>query len=188
MRNLTATTLLVVLQFVSTSLGNTIRPNGIVVHHTALTKQDVLQYPGSVTIETIDSIHEKRGFRVFYWGKIYHVGYHYLILPNGLLQSGRPERCVGAHTQGNNSMIGICLVGNFSSRANPQEDSRNSEPTEAQMRALAALIQDLSARYKIPCEEIYRHDDLNPKTLCPGDRFPWKDLQTRIGCETQKRQ
>jgi hypothetical protein len=181
-----ATIFFVVLQLINTSLGNTIHPDSIVIHHSALTRQDVLQHPGPVTAQTIDALHEKRGFNAFYWGKSYHIGYHYLILPNGLIQGGRPERCIGSHTRGHNRAIGICLVGNFSSREDPQEEPGNLQPSEAQMRALESLIRDVAGRYNISCDKIYRHDDLNPKTQCPGDRFPWKNLRTRIGCGEQK--
>jgi hypothetical protein len=181
-----ATILLFVIQFVNSSLGSTILPDGIVVHHSALTREDVLQYPGPVTAETIDSLHEKRGFRVLYWGKIYHIGYHYLILPNGVIQSGRPEHCVGSHTRGYNSALGICLVGNFSSRENSQESPGNPQPTDAQMRALESLIRDISRRYGISCDKVHRHDELNPKTQCPGDRFQWTKLRIAIGCSAPR--
>jgi len=174
--------LLVVMHLVNTSLGNTIRPDGIVIHHSALTSEDVLQHPGTVTLSTIDALHEKRGFTVRYWGKTYHSGYHYVILPNGLLQAGRPEHCIGSHTRGHNDMIGICLVGNFSSRETPHEPLTGPVPTEAQLHTLEGLIRDLATKYHIPCNKIFRHDDLNPQTLCPGDRLPWRDLMAEIGC------
>lgn len=175
--------LLIVVQLVSNSLPNTIVPNGIVIHHTALTREDVTRFPGSVTISTIESLHEKRGYSVFYWGRVYHAGYHYLILPNGVVQAGRPENCVGSHTRGHNNTIGICLVGNFSSFDTANETPRNAEPTSEQIRTLVGLIADIRIRRGIPCDRIYRHNDLNPATRCPGDRFPWKSLQKMIGCE-----
>jgi len=178
--------ILVAMGFVSVSLSNTIRPEGIVVHHTALTKEDLAQFPGPITVSSIDSLHEKRGFQAFYWGKVYHIGYHYLILADGTVQNGRPERCVGAHTRGHNNLIGICLVGDFSSHENPDPQMGNTEPTDAQIRSLNSLIKDITRRYGISCDQIYRHEDLNPKTECPGDRFPWEDVRTRIGCGVTK--
>lgn len=53
-------------------------------------------------------------FETFYWGQIYHIGYHYIILPDGTLESGRPEKCKGAHAVGYNDYLGICLIGDFS--------------------------------------------------------------------------
>ena len=168
------------------SLANTIRPSGIVIHHSALSSEDLAQIPGPADASDIDSLHEKRGFRTFYWGRMFHIGYHYLILSDGTVQNGRPEHCVGSHAPGHNDSLGICLIGNFSSRANPKGEMGNEEPTEAQIRSLVLLIKNLSGEYRISCDQIYRHNDLNPRTLCPGDRLPWAKILTQIGCSTKK--
>ena len=170
------------LQLANNPASNTIVPDAIVIHHTALTESDVRQFPGTVTISTINALHESRGYSVTCSGKVYHVGYHYLILPDGTVQQGRPENCTGAHTQGHNDAIGISLVGNFSSREVSRETPRTSVPTREQVQALARLIVDIRTRYKIPCERMYRHNDLNHRTRCPGDLFPWQDFQLLIGC------
>jgi hypothetical protein len=174
--------LIVVLQIVSQSMPNTIFPDGVVVHHSALTDEDIREFPGPVTISTIDALHEKRGYSVYFWGRVYHAGYHYLLLPDGTVQRGRPENCIGSHTRGYNQMIGICLVGNFSSREKSEGTSEESAPTSQQIKTLVQLIIAIRARYAIPCNKIYRHNDLNTATLCPGDRFPWQAIQVLIGC------
>jgi hypothetical protein len=168
------------------SLSNTIRPSGIVIHHSALSSEDLAQIPGAANASDIDSLHEKRGFKTFYWGHIYHIGYHYLILSDGTVQNGRPEHCLGSHAPGHNNTLGICLVGNFSSRANPNGKMGNEEPTEAQIRSLVFLMKNLREKYGISCDQIYRHNDLNPKTLCPGDRLRWTEILLQIGCTTTK--
>jgi N-acetylmuramoyl-L-alanine amidase len=177
-----ASVLVPVVLLATISLANTIRPKAIVVHHTALTNEDILEHPGPVTVSTVDGLHEKRGYGAFYWWRIYHIGYHYLILPDGTLQKGRPEHCIGAHTRGHNDAIGICLVGNFSSIPNASSAPTNSEPTEQQLKTLTLLIRDIVGRYKIPCNKIFRHRDLNPRTECPGEHFPWEKLRNNIGC------
>jgi N-acetyl-anhydromuramyl-L-alanine amidase AmpD len=174
--------LLVILQLVRDSVPNMISPNGVVIHHTALTSEDLRQFSGQVKISTIDLLHKRRGYQVYFWGKTYYAGYHYLILPDGTVDVGRPENCIGSHTRGHNQMIGIALVGNFSSRELSNELPLVSEPTPAQLHALAQLISDIRRRYEIPCDRIYRHYDLNPETLCPGDSFPWQNLRMSIGC------
>lgn len=75
------------------SYRNTITPLGIIIHHSAVPPP-----PGGTPIDVsvLDSIHEKRGFSIFYWGRTYHVGYHYIILPDGTVQRGRPDHCQGA--------------------------------------------------------------------------------------------
>lgn len=157
---------------------NTIKPAGIVIHQSAV--------PASINgveldVRLLDEIHRKRGYAIFYGGRVYHVGYHYIILPDGTVQSGRPERCQGAHTRGHNDYIDICLVGDFSDPAGRGEDHGPSEPTEAQMRALVELCKRLQQRYDLPTERIVRHNDLNPATECLGGRFPFHDLIQRLG-------
>ena len=49
-----------------------------------------------------------------------HIGYHFLILPDGTVERGRPESMWGAHTRDHNDTLGICLVGDFDRRDNPR--------------------------------------------------------------------
>lgn len=150
------------------SYRNSITPAGIIVHHAALPAK----FEGhEVDVETIDRIHEQRGFGAFYWGRVYHVGYHFIILPDGTIQQGRPEHCRGAHAAGYESYLGISLIGNFSSNSNPNGDRGLKEPTEAQVQALTALVKRLRESYAIPLDHIRRHSDVNPHTECPGDGF-----------------
>ncbi len=163
---------------------NAINPDGIVIHHSAFSAEDIAQFPGPIDASVIDALHERRGFGVICDGRTYHIAYHYVILPDGTVQSGRPEHCVGAHTLGRNNALGICLVGNFSTRANPDGRLGSERPTKAQIRSLVSLVTALKGKYLIPCDQIQRHQDLNPRTLCPGDRLPWTEIQTQIGCGT----
>jgi hypothetical protein len=155
------------------SYQNTIRPSGIIFHHTAL---PLPSDNSTIDVEVLDDVHRQRGFRAFYWGRFYHVGYHYIILPNGVVQSGRPERCQGAHTLGYNSFIGICLVGGYNSADNPDGKQGPQEPTPAQLQSLLDLTTRLRERYQIPLDRVIQHLDVNPNTQCPGDRFPFKQL------------
>lgn len=169
---------LLALACCAVSLWNTITPAGIVIHHSAVPP---LPDGRRVDVEAIDEIHRRRGFGIFYWGRVYHVGYHYVILPDGTVQQGRPARCRGAHAQGYNSYIGICLVGNFSSRERPAGAPRAEEPTAAQLSALVDLGRRLRAEYGIPADHVVTHRDLNPETECPGDRFPSRQVTESIG-------
>jgi N-acetylmuramoyl-L-alanine amidase len=157
---------------------NTIKPAGIVIHHSAM---PVSINGAELDVRLLDEIHRKRGYAIFYGGRVYHVGYHYVILPDGTVQQGRPERCKGSHARGYNDYIGICLVGDFSDPAGRREDHGPSEPTEAQMRSLVELCMRLQQRYGIPIERVVRHNDLNAETECPGERFPFHDLIRRLG-------
>lgn len=156
---------------------NTITPAGIILHHSAV------PFPrdGSpLDVRVIDEIHRRRGFSIFYWGRFYHVGYHYIILPDGTVQTGRPERCQGAHTTGYNSLIGICLIGDFSSEGVADSRSGPTRPTPAQMQALIELITRLRQRYNISLDKVIEHRSVNPTTRCPGDQFPFQQLMQQL--------
>jgi hypothetical protein len=152
------------------SYSNTIKPAGIVIHHSAL------PYPPADPndyLPLISQFHQKRGFGCFYWGRFFYVGYHYVILPDGRIQKGRPDRCRGAHAKGFNSYIGVCLVGDFSSTHNPTGSLGLRQPTEAQLQSLVGLCRGLMAKYAIPQENLVRHCDVNENTQCPGNNFPF---------------
>jgi hypothetical protein len=151
------------------SYRNTIQPAGVIIHHSAIPP---LANGPAVGADYIDAVHQRRGFSVFYWGKFYHIGYHYLILPDGELQTGRPEHCVGAHASGYNSYLGVCLVGNFSPQANPRGEGGLQRPSDAQMKTLRELVSKLREKYDIPPQQILKHYEVNPETECPGRNFP----------------
>jgi hypothetical protein len=168
---------ILVFPFLMISYLNTISPDGIVIHHTAVP----LRLDGSeIDANYIDGIHQSRGFRTFYWGRFYHIGYHYLILPDGRVQHGRPDHCIGAHTRGYNKYLGICLVGDFSSSDNPNGERGLTEPTKEQMQALTELVTSLQNQYEITQNRILLHRELDRATECPGDRFRFSELRERF--------
>lgn len=144
-------------------------PPGIILHHS--------NTPGHVhgrlvDEKLLDHIHQDDhpGWAIVYKGKTYHIGYHYVILANGVIQAGRPEHCQGAHCPKHNNWIGICLVGAFST-ADPSA-WKPRVPTKAQMASLLMLCEKLMSKYHIPPENVKRHRDLR-MTWCPGGRFPY---------------
>lgn len=145
------------------SYQNSIDPRGIVIHHSAVP----FQITKPEDIELISEIHRQRGFSIHYWGRIYYAGYHYFILPDGIVVNGRPEKCKGAHAIGHNDYIGICLIGDFSQKENTIQQS----PTKEQMESLKVLINKLRSNYKFSIENIVMHKTLDPKTECPGENF-----------------
>lgn len=157
---------------------NTITPAGIIIHHAAVTTTKEEGLP--VDIKILARNHKALGYGIDYWGHTYHIGYHYVILPDGTVQEGRPERCQGSHARGYNSYLGICLIGDFSSKDNPNGEHGLMEPTPEQLRALSDLTRRLREKYQLPLEKILRHRDVNPDTECPGDRLPFNEfLQTQ---------
>lgn len=143
-------------------------PPGIVLHHS--------NTPGKVhgrpiDAQALDHIHEDdHGWGIEYKGKTYHIGYHYVILPDGTIQPGRPEHCPGAHCPKFNNWIGICMVGAFATVDPPSWKPRT--PTKAQLASLLMLCEKLMSKYHIPPENVKRHRDLH-MTWCPGSRFPY---------------
>lgn len=163
--------------FAGISIRNSIIPSGIVIHHSAIPPTPDGR---PVNSRVIDDIHRERGYGTFYWGRNYYSGFHYVILPDGTVERGRPEHCLGAHALGYNSYIGICLVGDFSSKSNPTGAVGLTEPSTAQLEALTALCRRLREEYGIPMENLVRHSDVNPKTECPGDRFQFREFIKRL--------
>lgn len=143
-------------------------PVGIVIHHTA-TPPVIHGKP--VDAAFIDGLHAKRGFSVTDTdGRVYHIGYHYLIQQDGTICTGRPEHLHGAHTMGHADMLGIALVGNFQ-RASNRGRCGPLVPPPAQLRALETLTRQLMRKYDLPANCVFLHHDLCP-TACPGDGFP----------------
>ncbi len=151
-------------------------PGGVIIHHTAT--------GGHVEGKRVDAAliatwHERRGFSAEYRGGTYHIGYHYVILPDGNLERGRPDWMLGAHVRGYNDYLGICLVGNFDAAANPGGAQQPAEPTREQLDTLVRLLKDLMVKYRLRPGDIYQHCDL-AATACPGDRFPMKEVLRRL--------
>jgi lipid-binding SYLF domain-containing protein len=158
------------------SFFNTITATGIVFHHTALIPGEN-KPPRSE--RDVDKYHQERGFEILCFGRVYHLAYHYLIMPNGRVIAGRPERCEGAHAVGYNSYLGISLVGDFSSEDNPTGKKGPTKPSAAQIASLLQLCRRLRQRYNIPLQHIVRHSDIS-NTKCPGDRFPFRMIMDQL--------
>ena len=155
------------------SFADTILPTGLVIHHSGVVPSE------TVDERAVDLFHRERGFDVTCFGRDYHVAYHYLILPDGNVQQGRPERCEGAHARGYNSYLGIALVGDFSKEDNPRGQHGLTVPTKKQMDALIRLCRELRDHYRIPLQRVLRHSDI-ATTHCPGDRFPYQELMRAL--------
>jgi len=125
----------------------------IVIHHSATHGGGARQF---------DKDHKARG-----WDEL---GYHFVIgngtdTRDGLIEVGNRWRKQkhGAHAKtGDNRFnelgIGICVVGNFD----------DSEPTQAQLRALTQLTASPMKTYGIPANRVIGHRDTRG-TACPGE-------------------
>jgi N-acetyl-anhydromuramyl-L-alanine amidase AmpD len=95
------------------------------------------------------------------------IGYHFLIDRDGTIAEGRPLDQVGAHTLDHNTgTVGISLFGGHGSAAT---DHFFDHYTAQQDKALRALIEDISAKYKIT--KVSGHNEYAAKA-CPGFNVP----------------
>jgi len=123
---------------------------GLVVHHSA-------NASATDTAKSINEYHQNNNGWI-------GIGYHYVIMPDGVVERGRPEHWIGAHCPGVNSThIGVCLSGRFDDRR---------QPTRAQLEALAELWALLSDRYgwSKRDESLSGHRD-HYATECPGQNL-----------------
>ena len=126
--------------------------NTIIIHCSAT-------LPGqSVTAADIDRWHREKGYRC--------IGYHFVILPNGTIQGGRPLDEIGAHCERHNAdSVGICYIGGLDSNGKPS-DTR----TEAQKESLSSLIWRLTLmalRRGFGLVKVRGHRDFNHHKQCP---------------------
>jgi N-acetylmuramoyl-L-alanine amidase len=103
--------------------------------------------------EMIDQWHRARGFEL--------IGYHYVVMPDGNIEHGRPLFYQGAHVRNYNAVsIGVCYVGGLDAQGTTA-DTR----TPQQKETLTKLLAQLQARY--PKARIVGHRDLDRGKACP---------------------
>jgi len=136
-------------------------PKGIVIHHSLTKDGKVEDYAGIKRYH----IEEKK------WDDI---GYHFVIEQSGdkvAIITGRPADMIGAHCEGHNDMIGICVVGNY--------DVGFETLSQEKMNELVALVKNLFSMYGLGPTDVFKHSRFAPKT-CPGNNFPWYDFMHNI--------
>ena len=103
--------------------------------------------------ELIDQWHRARGFEL--------IGYHYVVMPDGSIEHGRPLFYQGAHVRNYNAVsIGVCYVGGLDAQGRTA-DTR----TPQQKETLTKLLAQLQKRY--PKARIVGHRDLDRGKACP---------------------
>lgn len=120
----------------------------IIVHCTATPRGR------NVTVADIDRWHRSRGFE--------GIGYHFVVMLDGSIESGRPVERSGAHCKGYNSRsIGVVYVGGVERDGVTPADTR----TDAQRESLRVLIERLRREYDI--KRVHGHRDFAAKA-CPS--------------------
>jgi N-acetyl-anhydromuramyl-L-alanine amidase AmpD len=127
--------------------------------------------------QIIDHWHMQRGFAraaaavASYNPGLPHIGYHYVIDLDGLIQGGRRLAEVGAHVAGHNAhSVGICLVGGAELKA---------RYSRAQWGSLKQLVGTLSIQR--PGIRVLGHRDLSPDANGDGTVTPGEWLKTCPG-------
>jgi len=101
-------------------------------------------------VSDVDLWHRQRGWK--------GVGYHWVIRRSGVIEPGRHENQVGAHTLGHNTdSIGVCYMG-------------SKYPTADQIRSFLEIYQRTKRRFGVDYRDWYGHNDF-AKTACPGFDF-----------------
>jgi N-acetyl-anhydromuramyl-L-alanine amidase AmpD len=106
---------------------------GIEFHFTATDEK--------TTLQAIKNAHVNKGSE--------HIGYHYVIKPNGEITNTRDESCVAAAdkwSRNNYRFIQIAFVG-------------DDKPTREQSEAMAKLAKDVLLRYSLPIDSVSSHSE-----------------------------
>lgn len=126
----------------------------IIIHCSATREGD-----DSIDAEVIDRWHKARGWK--------GIGYHFVVLIDGTIETGRMLNKCGAHTKGLNcSSIGICYIGGVESEKDskgkfPPKDTRTAEQKDSLLKLLSVL------RKMYPEAKIHSHRDFAAKA-CPS--------------------
>lgn len=123
--------------------------NEVIVHCTATPEGR------DVSVETIRGWHKAQGWK--------DIGYHWVVLLDGTVKPGRPEKDVGSHVAGHNTgTIGVVYVGGVAKDGKTAKDTR----TPAQKAALLATVKALIAKYPT-IKKVTGHNQYAAKA-CPS--------------------
>ncbi len=152
---------------------------GILIHHSA--SPPTIEGK-RVDAAMIDGWHKKRGFTSTVAGEDYHIGYNFVILPDGTIEKGRPVGSYGAHAGSifyNQHFIGVCLIGDFDDFDNPNGKNGPKDPSPRQLTSLRLLCDSLAREFNFSADAILPHRAVRD-TACPGSRFPLSWLRTAV--------
>ncbi len=140
----------------------------VILHHTwKPTVKDFEEKPDGVYwMKVIDRYHRMKGWR--------KIGYHFVVMPDGLIYVGRTLNETGAHTVGkNDTAIGVCLLGNFDEEEMPSE----------QYVTMKYLVCWLLNRFGLTPNDLFFHRDFAQKT-CPGLKLQKSEIRKVIQLNT----
>ena len=132
-----------------------------IILHCSATKPEQV-----VNAAVIDGWHKARGWQ--------GVGYHFIILPSGVVELGRPLDQMGAHCRGQNeASVGVCYVGGLNYSGKPEDTM-----TGAQEMAWMQLVR--SIRLLFGWMPVHGHNEFSAKA-CPSfdvrEKYGWMNQQ-----------
>ena len=141
------------------------KPRAVVLHTVGV--------PGDTTAAAIRKYHvEHNGWK--------DIGYHFLVRKDGTVETGRPRDQAGAHTQGANDTLGVCVAG----------DGDREPWTSAQTTAVLALIRGLGFGPDQVCghrEAPARLGAAPTSKTCPGRLVDLDALRATLRGETSQK-
>jgi len=100
-----------------------------------------------------------------------HIGYHYVIRTNGVVEVGRRLSETGAHCRGHNhNSIGVCLIGTdvyTQAQWDALKQLVKAEIRDHGKRRLSAIAKR-GSRADFPALSIHGHREFNTNKTCPG--------------------
>jgi len=134
----------------------------ILLHHSGGVIGNPLEDTAHHTLEIINNWHRSERYPKSSMG--FYAGYHYIIEKTGRIRQARLLTEEGAHCKGfNNQSVGICMTGNF----DRPSSWVNSYPTQAQIKSLKTLLDEITDKYNINVNRIVPHRKFAFKT-CYG--------------------
>jgi N-acetylmuramoyl-L-alanine amidase len=142
-----------------------VNPRGIVLHTVGVA--------GDATVAAIRKYHvEHNGWR--------DIGYHFLVRKDGTLQVGRPLDQYGAHLEGANDTIGICVTG----------DGDHENWTLSQRDTVVRTCTDFCRKHGWTAEKVAGHREgprvfgAKPTTkTCPGKLIDMSAVRVAVAAE-----
>lgn len=154
----------------------------LTIHHTAsgATSGDRV-----VDVDLVASWHRRRGLGLGYEDHR-ACAYHYLILPDGRIQAGRPLEDMSTGTRSaedDHHTVAVCLVGDFESTDNPVQRGKALRypgwPTRAQRRALEGLASRTMREHGLGSGRVRGHREVSASDR-PGDRIDLDVLRRQL--------
>lgn len=149
----------------------------LTVHHTVT---GATSGDRQVDATLIGEWHAKRGLAGPYTGAE-ACAYHFVILPDGTVQSGRPLDVAGSDTRNseeNARSIAVVLVGDFEPSDN-RGRYKPASPTKAQLAALDDLALWAMSTFGFDADSVHGHKEV-ASSACPGKRMDLDALRERL--------